>query len=156
MDKEYGLPEGYLPPLDARELLQRYAAGERYFRGADLRKVDLGESQLQNVRLSHANLQGAYLAGAQLQDADLFRAWLQEANLVGAQLQGAYLVEAHLQKADLRRAQLQRADLRGANLQGANLSNVRGLTWEQVNSASTDRTTRLPKYLKASNQGSQT
>ena len=82
--------------MDTKELLDRYAKGERDFR----------EAYLQGANLLWACLQGANLQGANLQQVNL--RW---ANLQGANLRGA----------DLRGADLRWANLRGANLQGANL-----------------------------------
>src|SRR5437868_3746851 len=63
------MAEDRKPPRSADELLQRYAAGERDFRGANLRHADLGG----------ANLRDANLLGAKLSDTDL-----RSANLSGA------------------------------------------------------------------------
>ena len=78
--------------MTSEELLQRYAAGERDFRGADL---------------SRANLTGADLTGA---------------NLTGADLAGAYLTEADLTHVHLRGANLHRITLCGATIDGVVLS----------------------------------
>ena len=86
-------PEGYTPPQSAGELLERYKAGARYFKGAEL---------------EGANLIGAHLEGANLIKADLRRANLRRANLL----------EADLRRADLRGANLLEADLQGANVAG--------------------------------------
>lgn len=110
----------------SHDLLQRYEAGERDFRGAllryadliraelndiDLRQADLSYADLVGARLSKARLAGATLRGADLNGADLRGADLSYADLSGVYLNGAYLCEA-----DLRGARLEAADLRGAFL----------------------------------------
>ena len=80
--------------MDTKELLDRYAKGERDFREAYLRGAYLQEANLQE-----ANLRGAYLRGADLQGANL-----RGADLRGANLQGAYLQGANLRWANLRGA----------------------------------------------------
>jgi uncharacterized protein YjbI with pentapeptide repeats len=96
--------------LTPKELLERYASGERDFTGAtferdSIRGDDLVEAKLNGLNLSRANLQ---------------RANLQRANLAGADLSGA-----NLEQASLERANLFRADLSGANLKGAHLLDAR-------------------------------
>jgi len=50
--------------MTRQELLQRYAAGERDFHGADLSGADLSGANLTGANLSGANLSGANLTGA--------------------------------------------------------------------------------------------
>ena len=66
------------------------------------------------------------------------------ADLRKADLEGAVLAGAHLEGANLEEANLQGADLQGACLQLTNLTGVRGLTREQIESANTDENTRFP------------
>jgi uncharacterized protein YjbI with pentapeptide repeats len=47
--------------LDARELIERYEAGERDFRGADLTGAGLSGANLQGVDLRGADLSQAFL-----------------------------------------------------------------------------------------------
>ncbi|WP_437545631.1 toll/interleukin-1 receptor domain-containing protein [Sorangium sp. So ce367] len=101
----------------ARELLTRYAAGERAFREADLAGADLTSAEL-----TDADLGGAVLIGADLRGANLFRADLGGANLTGANLDGAKLSQADLYAANLSAANLARADLYRATLTEATLS----------------------------------
>ncbi len=73
--------EEFLERLEVKELLKRYAAGERDFRcfnlsGADLSKLDFGERSRsrgitynKRIILSHANLSGANLSNTNLQNA---------------------------------------------------------------------------------------
>jgi uncharacterized protein YjbI with pentapeptide repeats len=87
----------------------------------------------------------AHLEGANLENADLL-----EANLVAAHLQGAKLIrtrfqDAELGNADLRGANLEEANLAGARLDGAHLTEVKGLTQDQVNIACVDEETKLPE-----------
>ena len=80
-----------------------------------------------------ANLSGTNLSGTNLRGATLFGADLREAILSGAILSGA---------------DLNGAILRRANLRGANLSWAMNLTQEQIDSAITDKDTKLPDDLK--------
>ena len=60
--------------------------------------------------------------------------------LYGADLRGAWLWKAHLHDAILEEA----------HLEGADLTAAEGLTWEQLQQAHLDKTTKLPDYLRAS------
>lgn len=88
--------------MKVEELIKRYLAGERDFRGVDLR--------------------GADLSGVDLEWADLSGADLEWTNLEWAILRGTILERANLSGAFLRGADLEWANLRGAHLRGAHLS----------------------------------
>jgi uncharacterized protein YjbI with pentapeptide repeats len=91
------------------------------------------------VRAGHGTLdrRGADLIGANLRGADLR----------GANLRGAYLIGADLSRADLRRADLTGADVRAANFCGADLSDSIFLTQAQLDAATGDPGTRVPRSL---------
>ncbi len=72
--------------MEATELLDRYAHGERDFCGALLRGADLSEANLTAARFRDADFSGACLCGADLSRADLSGALLGGANLTGALL----------------------------------------------------------------------
>ncbi len=132
------------PPKSAEELLERYAAGERDFRGirleaADLRSAILPHTCLERANLSRAILAHSYLRGADLTDAHLsganlecailYQATLERAvffvaNLQGANLAGARLRSAKLERAKLERTELTAADLRDADLRGTSLAST--------------------------------
>ena len=153
--------------LSGKDLRGANLAG-KYFESYDLSKALMMEADLSNAYLTHASLIATDLTGADLTDANLEGADLTGANLTGANLKGAdltaanligaNLIEADLSMADLTGADLTATDLGGANLKGADLtaadlsmadlSNARGLTKEQVDSAITNKNTRLPDYLK--------
>ena len=80
--------------ISGKELLRRYAAGERDFSGIDLRKADLSEADLRGINLSGADLRGA----------DLRESNLRFANFQGANLEGAYLAKAFIADCDWRGA----------------------------------------------------
>jgi len=120
-----------------RELLERYANGDREFGAIDLTEVNLSRANLAGINLNRAslsiaNLSGANLSGANLAFAKLNVARLSGANLVRANLSGAILnvanliranlTEAELSRAALIRAETIRADLSRANLTEANLN----------------------------------
>ncbi|WP_348786439.1 pentapeptide repeat-containing protein [Leifsonia sp. NPDC080035] len=79
--------------------------------------------------------------------ADLLGADLRGADLRGAELRGALLIAADLRDARLVRAELIGADLRDARLGGADLSEAIYLTQTQVNAATGDARTRLPRTV---------
>jgi len=120
--------------MDRVELLRRYAAGERDFTGADLRKVDLANCVLPGVKLVRAQFGGATLGGTSLQGADLSgaslavtpdglpRVNLKKAHLDDTRFNGADLSTALLQGASLRNALFRQANLGAANFAGADLS----------------------------------
>jgi uncharacterized protein YjbI with pentapeptide repeats len=80
--------------------------------------------------------------------ADLMGANLEGADLRGANLRGAYLIGADLRGADLRMADLIGADFRDADLSGADLTGSIFLTQSQVNAATGDAGTQLPRALR--------
>jgi len=70
---------------------------------------------------------------------------LKDADLTNADLSGLKLADASLNG----------ADLRGANLRGANLQDVKGMDQKQIEEATGDKTTRLPKYIDRPNSWTQ-
>ena len=72
---------------------------------------------------------------------------LNGADLGWTDLRQALLRDADLPEAHLNGADLQRAKLEEANLRGADLREVKGLTKEQIESASIDDGTKLPDGL---------
>ncbi|MEA5452859.1 pentapeptide repeat-containing protein [Leptolyngbya sp. CCNP1308] len=109
------------------DIVRRYQAGERDFRGIqlsgfkilkyiNLSGADLREANLSSVDLTSANLRSANLEGANLSDSDLYHA-----NLSGANLNRARLSSARLVQANLAGATLVDSDLKGANLSGCTM-----------------------------------
>ena len=112
--------------MKTKELLERYAIGERIFAQVNLRGIDLAGQNLENtvlsqVDLTESNLQGANLRKADLTRAILINANLQRAKLASAQLNSAILCRANLTRANLQSANLGEADLTEAILVDANL-----------------------------------
>lgn len=87
-------------------------------------RPDLSHADLKGKNLSFANLDEARLTGANLILADLSNSMLSEANLYQADLTGAHLDMVHLIRANLARANLTGASLGGALLFNANLTNA--------------------------------
>jgi hypothetical protein len=87
-------------------------------------------------------LSGVDLSGAILSEVDLSEVVLRGADFHGADLRGADLRGARLSEADL-----SEADLRGADLRGARLSEAKGLTQAQIESARGDVHTELPEGM---------
>jgi 2-iminobutanoate/2-iminopropanoate deaminase len=65
--------------MDAEELLQKYAAGQRQFHSVNLRGIDL-----QGVNLSEIDFYNADLTGADLTGANIYGATFKNADLTGA------------------------------------------------------------------------
>jgi uncharacterized protein YjbI with pentapeptide repeats len=80
--------------------LQRYAAGERDFRGIELPE---------NTDLSHANLEGAIFD----------ESWLGIVNFQGADLRNVSLMNCHLKSSDFRNADMRGAILKGSSVEAA-------------------------------------
>lgn len=114
-------------------------------RGIDLEGADLTEASLIGANLRDAALEGACLRKAKLHAANLDAAELMRAELSEALLEGASLIAADLEAADLKGADLEGAVLQTANVVGANLATARNLTQAQLDSATGDRTTRIPE-----------
>jgi hypothetical protein len=115
---------------------------------ANLKGAFLSKADLRKASLKGANLSGAILRGASLSRADLsYAEGLHEADLRDVNFAAANLTDTDLRKADLSGAILHGASLDGTKLQGTNLEEALGLTREQIESAMTDATTRLPSYL---------
>lgn len=120
---------------------------------ADLHGAWLLRPNLQRADLREANLEDAKVAFADLSWADLSVAKLSGARLRDAQLQHAILMEADLRRADLSGADLQGAilrgtDISGANLEGADLREARGLSADQICSATQRRGALLDETLQ--------
>jgi len=119
----------------------------------DLSHAWLGEADLAHARLNRAklpavDLTGANLSGANLPGSDLTATELSGADLSSAYIAGATLFATNLSGANLSGANLSASDLWEADLSEVDLSSVHGLTQEQLDSASTDERTKLPKYLQ--------
>lgn len=99
-------------------------------RGAVLKDVCLGYTDLRGVRLDEAKFVLERLPWFAMKGAKL-----QNASLRHSQMRGARLMEADLRGADLRQADLTGADLSQANLGGADLSeaNLREANLERAN-----------------------
>ncbi|WP_416210608.1 pentapeptide repeat-containing protein [Frankia sp. Cas8] len=73
---------------------------------------------------------------------------LTEADLHHANLSNAILAHTRLPGANVSEAHMQGSNLRGTDLRGANLTEVAGLSQDQLNQAFGDRETRLPSWWK--------
>ena len=80
--------------MTAEELLERYAAGERDFSGANLYDANLNGADLNGANLTDANLTGANLTDANLTDANLSEASLGAAKFIGCNFHGTNLTNA--------------------------------------------------------------
>jgi uncharacterized protein YjbI with pentapeptide repeats len=100
------------------------------------------------VRASELVRAGSGHPGVDRRGADLIGKDLRGADLRGANLRGALLVGTDLRRADLRLADLIGADLRGARLGGARLAGSLFLTQAQLDAATGDPATVLPRALR--------
>ncbi len=132
------------------------------FSHAVLEYVDLSNADLSHTNLSNANLLEANLHGIGSYELNLSSANLWGANLSKAVLTDADVTNATFIVADFSGADLYCVDFFGANLVGANfskailrntflsgvdLTKVRNLTQEQIDSAVGDAKTKLPEGL---------
>jgi hypothetical protein len=135
--------------MDISELLARYAAGERDFRGVNLGCAKLFCANLSGVNLSSADLRSAALmyvdlSGANLSGADLKYAHLSASNLSGSNLSNADLTYANLVEADFTDATLTGAKLDGTVLFYQQISEQ----LQQENQILTERVKRLEEQLQ--------
>lgn len=100
--------------------------------------INLSRTQLTDAALYFATLTGADMRGCDLTNADLRGARLEGVDLTGADLAGAQLDGASMVG----------SVLKAANLSGASLSDVRGLTPDQIGEAEGDLGTVLPYDLE--------
>jgi len=116
--------------MTAEELLQRYQAGERDFRGVRLRGIFLRDECLRGIDLSCADLRGASLMGVNLSQSNLKRADFSGAFLILARVRESDLSQANFSSAFLIRTDLQHSCLEQANLTSANMlrANLEGVT----------------------------
>ena len=98
-------------------------------RGADLRDADLRGADLKYANLRSVNLMNADLKYADLRSVNLMNADLRGADLKYANLRSVNLMNTDLRGADLRSVNLMNADLIGADLRGALLfgADLRGV-----------------------------
>lgn len=116
------------PPTSAKELLERYAVGERDFTAAKLAGVNLEgatltDANFQNATFESANLSYATLAGANFTGATLAHARIANSESAGAMLIGANLAYANLVTSNLFRVDFSGADLSNSHLSSSDLSN---------------------------------
>lgn len=122
--------------MTAEELLERYATGERDFRGITLYKANLIKVNLSGADFSNANLSDSYLIAANLKNcvfqktclegvdltsAVLVRADLGNDNLTSSRLIGSNCREANFTNVALHNSFIDSACFHGANLTGAHL-----------------------------------
>ena len=117
--------------------VERDAIAQRVRGGASCTGCDLFQ-----IDLSYQNIAGRNFTGSRIRQADLTIAIADRTDFTGANLNEAQLVGAYFGV-----SQFTGARLRGANLSGADLSNARGLTQDQLNTACGDVTTALPQGL---------
>ena len=126
---------------------QRLDLHSTNLQGAGLMRAKLQWAILTNANIQRANLSGSNLLGAMLTNANLHGTDLSFANLHGVNFNGTNLQDAALFTANLEDAYLKDANLQGTDIRNTDLSEVKGLTQEQVDSAVSDVNTKLPDYL---------
>lgn len=115
------------PPADIEAVAAALARRAHWYENDKDQVLDLHETDLRRVHLHGVHLEDAYLRATHLESSHLREAHLRGADLKAAHLQGARLLDADLQE---------------THLEGADLTNAIGLTWEQLDSAITDETTK--------------
>jgi uncharacterized protein YjbI with pentapeptide repeats len=103
----------------ASAFLQLVAAGNKEWRSADLRELNLAGLKFPGADLSLALFNGANLASAELVGAKVVKSSFTQADLSGADLSEADLSEAQLFRTKLGQARLRHAKLRSAFMQEA-------------------------------------
>lgn len=101
----------------------------------------------QQQHFLYSDLSGIDLAGANLEECTLNGTTLTNANLNGTSLMCADFSGASLRNVKARQANFLGADLTNADLSGADLTNAYNLSYEQLNGALVDETTKLPDYI---------
>lgn len=92
------------------------------------------DTDFQDASLVGTGLDAAFLSGVNLASAELTCASLTGARLIGADLQGATLSNADFSNAEFNKG----VNIENAILEDTNLTNVTGLTQQQLNSAEID------------------
>ena len=96
------------------------------------------------LRVSFA---GSDLSGADMRDGDFLRNDFTGANLAGANFDGAIAPRALFNDANLAGTTFTRTFLYYSRFEGVDLSEVKGLTQEQLNQTCGDDATKLPPGL---------
>lgn len=160
------------PPTARGRSLDLYMSGLNGadFRAGDFRGASLYYSRLDGAIFTGSNIDGAGLSFCKAKGAGFNHCSAQGASFVNAEYTGCWFIASDFTDADffgcdlsgsdfgrrrprddpgaratiLAGARFTNAVLKGTNLRGVNLSDVSGLTREQVNEAITDDETRLP------------
>ncbi len=118
--------------MQAKEVLERYAAGERNFTtevefwnvdlpGIDLSDIRLAASSFRETNLPNTNLSGASLYGTNIREGyNNFK----NSNMSGIDLKYAGIHHANFSGVNLENANLSHASIIDVNFSGANFSNV--------------------------------
>lgn len=121
------------------------AHGDRAdFTGALLRNSDMSKAEM-----ARTDFTGADFTGAKLEKAELGRAVLADAVLDGADLTRAEIARALFAGASLNGADMTGAYTYLARFEGTDLTQVKGLTQQQLDAACGDAGTKLPEGLSA-------
>ncbi len=105
---------GHRPKEVDRQLIKDYSVDFSY---TDLRRGEFAKVRFANARMLRTRLDSANLDGADLQ---------------GAHLEGAFLDRAILTNARLQRRHFDETSIRETHFEGANLSEITGLTENQI------------------------
>jgi Pentapeptide repeats (8 copies) len=111
----------------------------------DFRRARLQEADFNRADLTNANFYGSDLRNALFRKAVLKDTWLVRADLRFARF--SYSDTKEGEGADFSGANLEKANLRGTDL-----SKVKNLTWEQIDSAIIDEDTKLPPEFEEKKQ----
>ena len=119
--------------MTAEELLRRYAAGERDFKGAKLKNLDFGNvdlsdinftnTSINNVKFDGTNLSRVILDRAKIASTHFFMTNLQEANLREVNMFGVYVEKANLKKVRIADSSFIECTFEEVNLEQAFIKN---------------------------------
>lgn len=133
-------------------ILNNSTVSDCAFAEADLEMAMLDGAHISETGFQHANLKGAYFARANLEEVLIENCQMQKVVLVEAVVKNSSIAWCDLTGGELARATFTECKVDGtrfqdANLQDADLSNVHGLTTENIAGANVSGA-RLPDEIK--------
>ena len=117
---------------DSQQILEKRGLRRKTLSKTTLDAIQMGQKNLAKADLRGRDLKGIDFSGANLRGANLESADLRGANLNKADLREANLEYAYLKSAELRGSDLTNAKLKGTYFQMANLTDVFGLTLDNL------------------------
>ena len=130
--------------LVGMRVVEECCFAEADFKGADLSRANLRDTDIARADFSGATLHKADLSGADLTEARFYRARARSSLWIRTKLNKAMMVAADLFEAVVEKADMRGTDLRGANLYGADFALIHSDRDTKVDDAIQDRVRVLP------------